>query len=189
MFIDEKPIKFELTNLVVMVYKFKIITQESPQFCLEVALDQDHTFFDLHSIIQKSVGFESHQLASFFVPDRRGKKLVEISMLDMGVNGGAFFIMQKTTLGDILNQCGQQLIYTFDLLNDRSFLIELTEIVMETNLHEPTVTKKKGEAPEQVLGGTTALQEQLNSMQNDEVYMDFGELEDYTEIFGEMEEF
>jgi len=171
-----------------MIYTFKIVSQESQNFRLEVALDNKQSFFDFHSIIQKSAGFESHQLASFFVSDKRWKKLVEISMLDLGINGAAYFIMQKTKLSDLLHTAGQQLIYTFDFLNDRSFLIELTGIIMEKNLNEPLVTLKQGEAPVQVLGDEVNPQEQPE-LQQEEVYMDFGELDDYTEIFGEMDDF
>ena len=171
-----------------MIYTFKIVSQESQNFRLEVALDNKQSFFDFHSIIQKSAGFESHQLASFFISDKRWKKLVEISMLDLGINGAAYFIMQKTKLSDLLHTAGQQLIYTFDFLNDRSFLIELTGIIMEKNLNEPLVTLKQGEAPVQVLGDEVNPQEQPE-LQQEEVYMDFGELDDYTEIFGEMDDF
>ena len=177
-----------LFNVKVMIYKFKIVSQESQNFLLEVALDNKQSFFDFHAIIQKSVGFESHQLASFFVSDMRWKKLVEISMLDLGINGAAYFIMQKTKLSDLLHSRGQQLIYTFDFLNDRSFLIELTEIIMEKNLNEPFVTLKQGDAPVQVIGDDVNPQEQPE-LQQEEVYMDFGELDDYTEIFGEMDDF
>ena len=171
-----------------MIYQFQIVSQESLNFRLEVALDARHSFFEFHSIIQKSVGFESHQLASFFVSDKRWRKLVEISMLDLGINGAAFFIMQKTKLNDLLQTKGQQLIYTFDFLNDRSFLIELTGIVMERNLMEPFVTLKQGNAPVQVLGEEVTLDEQQELIQ-EEVYMDFGELDDYTELYGEMDDF
>jgi hypothetical protein len=171
-----------------MVYKFQIVSQESQDFLLEVALDEKHSFFDFHSIIQKSVGFESHQLASFFVSDKRWKKLVEISMLDLGINGAAFFIMQKSRLCDLLKNKGQQLIYTFDFLNDRSFFIELTEIIMEKHLNEPFVTLKRGDAPEQVLGEEITEMEYA-PLQEEEVFMDFGELDDYTEIYGEMDDF
>ncbi len=171
-----------------MILTFQIVSQESQNFRLEVALDYNHTFFDFHRIIQKSVGYESHQLASFFLSDKRWKKLVEISMLDLGMNGAAYFIMQKTKLGELLKEEGQQLIYTFDFLDDRSFLIELTGIVMRKNLNEPFVTLKQGDAPVQVLGEEVAVQEQTD-YQQEEVYMDFGELDDYTEIFGEMDDF
>lgn len=171
-----------------MIYKFQIVSQESQNFLLEVVLDEEHSFFDFHTIIQKSVGFESHQLASFFISDKKMKKLVEISMLDLGINGAAFFVMQQTMLRDLLKTQGQQLIYTFDFLNDRSFFIELTGIIMEKNLNEPFVTLKNGDAPVQVLG-EEPLEQNLSALENEEVVMDFGELDDYTEIFGEMDDF
>ncbi|WP_321998066.1 IS1096 element passenger TnpR family protein [Draconibacterium orientale] len=171
-----------------MIYQFQIVSQEAQNFRLEVALDEKHSFFDFHSIIQKSVGFESHQLASFFVSNKNWRKLVEISMLDLGINGAAFYIMQKTKLGDLLQDKGQHLIYTFDFLNDRSFFIELTGIIMEKNLNEPLVALKQGDSPVQVLG-EEKFELETGVSQEEEVYMDFGELDDYTEIFGEMDDF
>ncbi|MGE0018200.1 MAG: hypothetical protein AB7S72_00915 [Draconibacterium sp.] len=157
---------------------------------MEIKLSKQNTFFDFHSIIQKSLGYESHQLASFFISDRKGLKEKEISMLDMGINGAAFFIMQKTHIADLITNKGQKLIYTFDFLNDRSLLIELIEVVMEKNLNEPMVTLKKGETPLQVLGEDVELMELDSSELNDDkVYSYFGELEDYNEIFGEMDDF
>lgn len=171
-----------------MIFHFKINSQESQNFQLEVELDEKHTFFDFHSIIQKSLGFESHQLASFFVSTSNWRKLKEISMLDLGINGAAYYIMQKTKLSDLISSTNQKLIYTFDFLNDRSFYIELTEIVMKRNLLEPMVTLKKGDSPVQVLGEEVA-EHELTTIQEEEVYMDFGVLDDYTEIFGEMDDF
>lgn len=173
-----------------MIFHFQITSQECKNFQLEVELSKRHTFFDFHSIIQKSLGYESHQLASFFIPDKRGLKEKEISMLDLGMNGAAYYIMQKTCLSDLIQSNGQKLIYTFDFLNDRSLLIELTDIIMEKNLNEPLVTLKRGESPLQVLGEDIEVidQEPLDQ-QEEKVYMLFGELEDYTEIFGEMEDF
>ena len=171
-----------------MIFHLQIISQESKNFHLEIKLADNHTFFDFHSMIQKSLGYESHQLASFFISDSRWLKLKEISMLDLGMNGAAYFIMQKTKLVELLNSKGQKLIYTFDFLNDRSLLIELTEIIMEKNLSEPLVTSKVGDAPVQVLGEEFIVNEFPETME-EEVFMDFGELEDYTKIFGEMDDF
>ena len=172
----------------VMIFQFRISSQESQNFRLEIQLGEEDSFFDFHSIIQKSLGYESHQLASFFISDKKWKKLKEISMLDMGINGAAFYIMQKTKLADLIKPINQKLIYTFDFLNDRYFFIELTGIIMERNLNEPLVTLKQGDTPVQVLG------EEIIDMEpavlvEEEVFMDFGELDDYTEIFGEMDDF
>lgn len=173
-----------------MIYHFQIISQEHKSFLMEVELYTKHTFFDFHSIIQKSLGYESHQLASFFISDQKGLKEKEISMLDLGMNGAAYYIMQKTHLSDLINTKGQRLIYTFDFLNDRSLIIELTEIIMEKNLSGPLVTLKQGDTPQQVLGEEVEIIDQ-ESLDNHEekAYMLFGELEDYTEIFGEMDDF
>ena len=173
-----------------MIFHFQILSQEHKNFQLEVELSKRHTFFDFHSIIQKSLGYESHQLASFFVADRKGLKEKEISMLDLGLNGAAYYIMQKTILSDLINTKGQKLIYTFDFLNDRSLLIELTDIIMEKNLSEPLVTLKLGETPIQVLGeDVDVIENESLDFQEDKAYLLFAELEDYTEIFGEMDDF
>jgi hypothetical protein len=173
-----------------MIFHFQILSQECKNFQLEVELSKRHTFFDFHSIIQKSLGYESHQLASFFISDKKWLKEKEVSMLDLGINGAAYFIMPKTNLTDLIHSKGQKLLYTFDFLNDRSLLIELTDIIMEKNLSEPLVTLKQGETPMQVLGeDIDVIDQESLDLQDEKVYMLFGELEDYTEIFGEMEDF
>jgi hypothetical protein len=170
-----------------MIYHFKITSQESKNFHLEMELDEKQTFFDFHSAIQKSLGFESHQLASFFISDGTWRKHKEISLLDLGLNGGVYLTMQKTRLFDLIKTEGQNLIYTFDFFNDRSLYIELTGIIMERNLKEPTVTMKQGDAPVQVFGEEFENQE-ATDLQEEEVFMDFGVVDDYNELFGEMED-
>ncbi len=150
--------------------------------------DSEHSFFELHTHIQHNVGFESHQLASFFIPDQNGRKQKEVSLLDLGLNGGIYYIMQKTKLADLIQSKPQLFIYTFDFINDRSLFIELTGIVMEKNLKEPFVTLKQGEAPVQVLGDHPPVQDSTK-LQEEEVLMDFGILEDYAELYGEMEDY
>lgn len=171
-----------------MIYHFKITSQESKNFQLEMELDEKQTFFDFHSGIQKSLVFESHQLASFFISDGTCRKFKEISLLDLGLNGGVYLTMQKTRLSDLIKTEGQNLIYTFDFFNDRSLYIELTRIIMEKNLKEPTVTLKQGDAPVQVFGDEPENMEATN-LQEEEVFMDFGVVDDYNELFGEMEDF
>ncbi len=172
-----------------MVYHFKIHSQELTDFQMEIQMNEKHTFFNFHRAIQNCLGFEPCQLASFFVSDKKWKKLREISLLDMGVNGGAYLIMQKTKLSELINSKGQKLIYTFDFFHDRSFYIELTGIIMEQNLNEPLVILRTGESPVQILGIEDAKDNEPATKQEEEVFMDFGELEDYTEIFGDMDDF
>lgn len=171
-----------------MIYHFRITSPESRNFQLETEMDGEHTFYEFHLIIQKSMGYESHQLASFFLPDIQGKKEKEVSLLDTGMNGGIYFIMQKTSLVSLLAFDHKQLFYTYDFINDRSLNIELTGIVMERNLREPLVTLKQGDTPVQVYEEESYVPESAK-LHEEEVLMDFGILDDYTELFGEMEDF
>jgi hypothetical protein len=59
---------------------------------------------------------------------------------------------------------------------------------MEKSLNEPLVTLKQGDPPVQVLG-EEVIEQEPTVLVEDEAYMDFGELDDYTEIFGEMDDF
>ena len=169
-----------------MIYKFKVISQESKKFTIELEIDGNSSFYALHDIIQKRCGFCSHQLASFFLPDVKGIKQIEISMLDSGINGFPYYSMHRTKISELVHPHTLCLLYTFDLFNDRSFIMELTGIYMEKNLHEPLVTLEEGDIPVQILEEDVLIEEST-ALQEDEVFQDFGVLEDYTEIFGEMD--
>ena len=167
-----------------MIYTFKIVSQEAKGFLLELHIDGSETFYTLHDTIQKSIGYQSHQLASFFV--RNGKKTIEVSQLDSGINGLPNFSMYRTRLSELVSSETSQVLYTFDLFNDRSLILELTGIYMEKNLKEPLVTLEAEDAPVQILEEEVKAEE-TTAQQEDEVFQDFGVLEDYTEIFGEMD--
>ena len=156
---------------------------------MEVSLDGNHTFFNFHCFIQECLGFESHQLASFFVSDARWRKLKEISQLDMSMNSSILLSMRQTKLSEILHSTNQKLIYTFDFINDRSFYIELIGIIMTLNLNEPLVILQRGKTPVQILEEDSYNQVIDVLEEEEEVFMDFGELNDYAEIFGEMGNF
>jgi hypothetical protein len=96
--------------------------------------------------------------------------------------------MQNAKLTDLIKEKGQKLYYTFDLSEDRSLLIELIDIDMGTKLKEPLVTAMEGDAPVQVLSGNSN-NSIAKKFQEEEVFMDFGILDDYNELFGEMEDF
>ncbi len=170
-----------------MVYRFKITSIEKTDFARVLEIDGGKTFADLHCCIQNCCHYSSDQLASFFVASDKCGKQIEISQIDYGKNGSQFQNMGKTKLHDILSDIGQRMLYVFDFFNDRSFYIELTDIYMKKNLQEKQVTHRLGDAPAQVL--EEELQDQgLNVLDQENQYQDYGDLDDYTEIFGEMED-
>jgi hypothetical protein len=169
-----------------MVYLSHITSMEKPDFYLQIALDAQHTFADFHSSIQKACGYSPNQMASFFLPGQSPGKQIEITELDTGLEGFPKYTMGKTQLKSLLNSRQERLLYVFDFFQDRSFYIELTQIFMEKNLEEPSITSLNGDAPAQIL--EEEVQEQgIESPVVEERY-DYGDLDDYTEIFGEMED-
>ncbi|WP_163717273.1 plasmid pRiA4b ORF-3 family protein [Mangrovibacterium lignilyticum] len=170
-----------------MVYQFKITTTEIPDYILIVELDGKHTFADLHICIQQACGFNPDQLASFFIAGTKCGRQIEITQLDLGFDGINQFIMKRTPLQALLNHENQKMLYVFDFFMDRLFFIELTLIFMGKSLSEPSVTFKKGNAPSQLLEEEELLTQE-SEVKNQEECLDYGDLDDYTEIFGEMED-
>ena len=170
-----------------MVYQFKITSIEKPDFVRIIEIDAQNSFADFHWSIQECCQYSSDQLASFFIAGNKYGKQTEITFLDYGINGSQTQIMGKTKLRDILSNTGLRLLYVFDFFNDRSFYIELTKVYMEKHLQETKITNKQGDAPSQVLEAEIQDQGQI-ILEQENMYQDYGDLDDYTEIFGEMED-
>jgi len=169
-----------------MVYQFKIYSTEVPDFTLTVETDSKHTFADLHICIQNACGFNPDQLASFFIAGPKCGRQIEITQLDMGFTGQNKFTMKRTPLEKLLDHENQKLLYVFDFFMDRLFFIELTHIFMGKSLSETSVTYKNGNAPSQLLE-EELLGQEIEAKKEEEC-LDYGDLDDYTEIFGEMED-
>lgn len=135
-----------------MVLKFRIISDENKEFAREVLISGEHTFLDFHHCIQEDLGYDAKQLASFFLTNASWEKQFQITLLDMmDEEGGNCTTMDQVTLASHFSKEGQRLIYVFDFFSERSFFMELTEI-LETkdpgNL--PKVVFKHGDPPVQI---------------------------------------
>ena len=171
-----------------MVYLFHISSAEKPDFSLEVALNSRHTFADFSHCIQEVCEYSQDQLAAFFIQGKSPGKPIEISQLDLGPIGiPTAHVMRKTLLCQFLYKETQRLLYVFDFFQDRSFYIELIQISMDKNLMEPSVTTQKGKAPSQLLDEELHEEELSAQAQPPEERSDYGDLDDYNEIYGEME--
>lgn len=144
-----------------MVYKFRIISDESDDFIREIQIDSEASFYDLHEAIIKSVGYTDDQMTSFFTCDDDWEKEKEVTLEDMGNDSYEedSYVMKDTRLSDLLEDEKQKLIYVFDPLAERVFFIELSEIITGKDLNQAKCTRKEGDAPKQ----TIDFDEQLNS--------------------------
>lgn len=169
-----------------MVYQFKVTSTEVSGFHLLIEADGNHTFADLHSCIQEACGFNPDQLASFFIRGVHCGKQIEISQLDTGFNELNSLCMMRTPIQSIINKKDQKMLYVFDFFNDRLFYVELMQILMGKTRLEPFVTDKTGNAPSQLLEDEVMGQD--SEVKKEDECMDYGDLDDYNEIFGEIED-
>jgi len=160
-----------------MVYRFTIISDEVDNFRREIQIDSDATFLDFHNAILASVGYPNDQMTSFFICDDNWEKETEVTLEDMGTSSDVdSWVMEDTSLSELLEEEKQHLLYVFDPLADRVFFIELTEIITGKSLDEAVCTKQNGEAPQQLLDFDQLMAAQVTTAALDD---SFGDDEDF----------
>ncbi len=171
-----------------MVYKFTILSDEVDNFVRIITVDSEAKFFDLHSALLDSVNFEKNQMTSFFICSDNWEKEQEVTLVEMESSSEYDnLVMDKTSLEELLSEENQKLIYVFDMMSDRVFFIELTEIIPMKTLKNPVCISSEGEPPVQIMAdeGLTVIPK-VSTDENfygDEEY-DLEELDE--EGFGEM---
>ena len=135
-----------------MIYLFRIITDENPVFFRDLVVHASDTFLDFHQTLQKNLGYDHTQLASFFITNQQWEKQQEITLIDMMQDPSiSTSTMEQTTLDEHLHEVNQRMIYVFDFFSDRAFFIELIEASDETSPREtPFIANSKGEPPPQL---------------------------------------
>lgn len=135
-----------------MVYRFKLVSDEVTNFAREIEIDSENTFLQLRNAVLDSVDFSKDELDSFFLCDDDWQREEEITLEDMGTvsSDQDLWLMEETPLSELIEE-NQKLVFVFDYLTERSFFMELKEMIPNRKLVEPVCTFKKGKAPKQVI--------------------------------------
>jgi len=135
-----------------MVYKFTILSDEVDNFVRIITIDSEATFFDLHNAILDSVNYEKNQMTTFFLCSDNWEKGQEVTLVEMESSSEYDnLVMEDTKLEDLLTDEDQKLLYVFDMMSDRVFFMELSEIVPRKNLDKAVCISSDGEAPLQIM--------------------------------------
>ena len=136
-----------------MVYRFKLVSDEVSNFSREIEIDSENTFLQLRNVILESVGYTKDELDSFFLCNDEWERQEEITLEDMGTTASDsdIWLMESTPVGELVEDEGQKLSFVFDYLTERSFFMELKEIIPDRSLVEPICTMKRGKAPSQTV--------------------------------------
>ena len=148
---DFHPI-FLSTPVSLMIYKFRIVSDEVDNFRREISIDSDSTFLQLRNAICDSVGYDKGQMNSFFLCDENWEKETEVTLEDMGADSdNEVYLMDETPLIDLIEDEGQRMIFVFDYLTDRCFFVELKKIEPMKKLLDPVCSISRGTPPPQFI--------------------------------------
>ena len=136
-----------------MILLFRIISDEDQEFYRDLVIDGSDTFLDFHKVLQKNLGYDPTQLASFFITNEEWEKQQEITLIDMKQEAGTETLtMGEVTMEEYISEVNERMIYVFDFFSERAFFMELIEKSSQpTDRETPFVAHEKGEAPPQLV--------------------------------------
>lgn len=135
-----------------MVFRIKFICEEVDGFVREVKIDSDATFLDLNKIILKSCNYPDDQLTSFYLCNDEWQRGEQITREDMGFSSSDedVYVMEKTRLSELIEDEEQHLEFVFDPFSNRSFFLDVKEVIFGEHLAEAEIVRAKGDAPQQI---------------------------------------
>ena len=119
-----------------MIYRFRIIldnNNKDEDVFRDLEIKKNDSLEDFHNSIIQSFGFDGNEMASFYLCDEKWNQGDEISLFDLNEGDTNNKLMCNVLLEDILNKDNRKLIYVYDFLNMWTFLVELADIVEESN--------------------------------------------------------
>ena len=133
-----------------MIYRFKIVSEETDKFRREIEIDPEESFMALRNAILDSVGYTKDEISTFFICDDDWKRQDEVAIEDFGSSSDQdLWLMDDTRISELIEEEGQKIEFVFDGLTERSFFMELKEILTGKKLTSPICTLTEGKAPAQ----------------------------------------
>ncbi|MDD3321871.1 MAG: hypothetical protein PHS59_10555 [Paludibacter sp.] len=135
-----------------MIYKFTILSDEVDNFVRVISIDSEAKFIDLHNAILDAVNYDKTQMTSFFICSDNWEKGQEVTLVEMESSSEYDnLVMDKTKLEELLSEENQKLLFVFDMMSDRVFFIELTDIIPLKDLDKAICESSEGKPPVQLM--------------------------------------
>jgi hypothetical protein len=139
-------------KLTEMLYKFTLLSDEIDDFVRVIKIDPEATFFELHNAILDSVNFEKNLMTTFFLCSDDWEKRQEVTLVEMESSSEYDnLVMEDTKLEELISDEKQKLLYIFDMISERAFFMELTEIIPGKSVDKPVCVISEGASPQQVV--------------------------------------
>lgn len=176
------------------IYKFRMLSGENDEFVRDIEIQASQTFKHFHDMIDDCINMKGNELASFHICDQKWNKNTEITLIDM-LEGESddekeriveeTYIMHESKISDFINEPHQRLLYEYDLINLKTFFIELMSVYKQKDEDPyPRCVLSRGEPFEQVMSPEEILEDDEDV--RNQLLEDFDELlgdtlEEYTE--------
>lgn len=135
-----------------MIYKFRIILDHDSEGDIfrDIEIRETDTLEDLHNSITQAFGFDGNEMASFYLSDDEWNQGEEISLFDLSEVSNEVKLMRDTAINEVTNEDSTRLLYIYDFLSMWTFLVELAEVVEETEGTDyPNLMFAHGQIPDQ----------------------------------------
>ncbi len=148
-----------------MTLKLTLFSQEKEDFVLEILIDSDARFSELHQLILSDCDYKEHPKQCFLICDEEWRVKQRVCLHDSEDVGydEDINLMSRTSISDFLEDEGQRLAYVFDPDGKRFFLMELTENVFGRTEKKAFVNRRHGKAPLQTTSITDLSPEEEGS--------------------------
>jgi len=137
-----------------MLYRIKFISDEVDGFVREIKIDSESTFLDLNKAILKSCGYPDDQMTSFYICNdewERKEQITREDVVETGHEDEDLFVMDQTPLSEFIEEEEQKMEFVFDPFSERTFFLDVKEMIPGEHLDEPVISRSVGQAPQQIL--------------------------------------
>ncbi|MCF0196912.1 MAG: hypothetical protein HUK03_06745 [Bacteroidaceae bacterium] len=135
-----------------MTIRFTLFSQETEDFAIEVVIDADATFEQLHNLILQTCHYVEHPKQCFLVCDEEWHVRQRILLREGTTSSDEdLYLMRRTTLREFIEDEGQHIAYRFDPEGKRHLLLDVTECSFGKPVSAPFVSRQHGVEPDQFL--------------------------------------
>ena len=133
-----------------IVFKYRMLSDESDHFVRDFEVYPDITLSQFSDFVLEALHYEPC-MVSIFKADEEWRPIEEFSEIDLGDDlPGAPRAMDKVRLMDVTSDFHERIIYTFDMLNNRSYYIELLDMQRpNSDLEYPRLAFAHAPTPDQ----------------------------------------
>lgn len=133
-------------------FVLRIVVDTEEDIFRDIEIREDQNFEDLHDAIIHAFEFNGREMASFYMSNDEWEKGQEIGLMDISAYDGddSATSMAKTTVGSMLHQPHQKMLYVYDFLKMWIFYVEVIELseVTDTKMY-PAILREFGPAPDE----------------------------------------